>query len=185
MISKTSSFMLVAVALGAVAPVSATQDYAMNSSLTIEKPNPKADRLKQQAEALYGQKSTMRRAASLHEKEAALRSDTDPRRVEALIQAARLYTYAGEAEHGATLMEQAARWSLQRGDISRGAHALLDAAFMVLKTRDVPRAISLTREADLLALSPLLPAADRVAIVKRIDPSRALLTATAQDQGKE
>jgi hypothetical protein len=180
MMSKMNSWMLVAVALGAAAPVSATQDYAQESSVTIEKPNPKADRLKQQAEALYGQKSTMRRAASLHEKEAALRSDTDPRRVEALVQAARLYTYAGEAEHGANLMEQAARWSLKRGDISRGAHALLDAAFMALKTRNVPRAISLTKEADLLALSPLLPATDKAAIVKRIDPSRNLLTAAQQ-----
>jgi hypothetical protein len=139
--------------------------------------NVRADKFKQSAEALYGEPRRLRRAAELHEQEAALRSAADPLQVEALDRAARLYTYVGEPDKGHVLMEKAARLALRRGDVVRAAHAFIDAAFMALRIQDVKLANTLTKEADLLAMSPLLPPADKLATVKRIDPARAQLGA--------
>src|SRR5688500_9753526 len=93
-------------------------------------PNPVADRLQTEAEALYSQRGRMRKAATLHVKEAAVRSEADARQVDALVRAAQLYYYAGDALRGRELMEKAARSALQRGDVLRAAHAFLDAAFI-------------------------------------------------------
>ena len=139
--------------------------------------NVRADKFKQSAEALYSEPRRLRRAAELHEQEAALRSASDPLQVEALDRAARLYTYVGEPDKGSALMEKAARLALRRGDVGRAAHAYIDAAFMALRLQDVKLANSLTKEADLLAMSPLLQPAEKLAIVKRIDPARAQLGA--------
>jgi hypothetical protein len=139
--------------------------------------NVRAERLKEAAQALYEQPQRLHRAAELHEQEAALRSAVDPLQVEALDRAARLYAYAGEAERAQLLMARAARHALRRGDVARAAHAYVDAAFIALRMRDLRLAQEMTREADLLALSPLLPEAERQAIVKRIDPARAQLGA--------
>ncbi|MGH7468065.1 MAG: hypothetical protein ACRENP_08765 [Longimicrobiales bacterium] len=137
--------------------------------------NTRADRLKEAAEALYEQPHRLHRAAELHEQEASQRAVSDPQQVEALDRAARLYAYSGDAERAHVLMARAARLALRRGDVARAAHAYVDAAFMALRMRDVRLAQEMTREADLLALSPLLPEVERVAIVRRIDPARAQL----------
>ena len=134
-----------------------------------------ADRLRAEAEALYESPRKLKRAASLHEQEARLRSENDPRMVEALRQAGRLYTYAGNPARGRVLMQEAAEHALRRGDVLLAAHSYLDAAFLALRERDVERAMTLARNADLLALSPLLEASDRLGIVRRIDPARAQL----------
>lgn len=139
--------------------------------------NMRADQLKREAEALYEQPRRLHRAAELHEREAAQRTAADPRQVEALDRAARLFAYSGDVERGRTLMERAARQALKRGDVARAAHAFIDAAFITLREGNLRLAKDLTREADLLALSPLLPAAEKSAIVRRIDPARAQLGA--------
>jgi hypothetical protein len=139
--------------------------------------NVRAERLREAAEALYEQPHRFQRAAELHEREAAQRSSDDPRLVEALDRAARLYVYAGVADRAQLLMAQAARQALRRGDVARAAHAYVDAAFIALRMRDLRLANAMTKEADLLVLSPLLTEADRQAIVKRIDPARAQLGA--------
>lgn len=139
--------------------------------------NPEADRLKAEAQALYEEQGKLKKAAALHVKEAAVRSPADPALVDALDRAGRLYTYAGDPVRGQSLMEKAARAALGRGDVLRGAHKLLDAAFIAIAARDYERALSLTAEAQLLSLSPLLGMQDRTAIIRRIDPDRASLGA--------
>lgn len=135
--------------------------------------NLRAERLREAAEALYERPERLHRAAELHEQEAAARSMDDPRLVEALDRAARLYTYAGDVERGQMLMARAAKQALRCGDVARAAHAYVDAAFIALRMRDLRLANNMTREADLLLLSPLLADAERQAIMARIDPARA------------
>jgi hypothetical protein len=134
--------------------------------------NPKADRLREAAEALYEKPNAYRRAAVLHEKEAAARTAVDPKLPEALMQSARLYSYVGEAAKGRELFERSAYSSLQRGDVLRAAHAFVDAAFLSLRERNVEHSRELSRQAELLAASPLLTASQRAGILRRIDPAR-------------
>jgi hypothetical protein len=160
------------VVLGAVTLALASGRAVVGQELRAQDVNTRAEQLKQAAEALYAQPHRMRSAAALHEQEAAQRAAADPRRVEALERAARLYAYAGDAERARTVMERAARRALERGDVARAAHAFIDAAFFALKEGDRRLADELTREADLLATSPLLSAGEKAAIVRRIDPTR-------------
>ena len=139
--------------------------------ITVEA-NAKADRLRQAAEALYEQPKAYRRAALLHEKEAATRSALDPLQADALTQSARLYSYSGDIGKSRIVMERSAQSALQRGDVLRAAHTLLDAAFLSLRERDREHTKALTQQAELLSASPLLTAAQRAAILRRIDPAR-------------
>ena len=153
------------------------QDTRVRAVSVEPQTNMRAEQLRKEAEALYEQPRRLRRAAELHEREAAQRKDSDPRQAEALDRAARLYSYSGDAERGRMMMERAARSALKRGDVARAAHAFIDAAFIALREGDRRLADDLTQEADLLALSPLLPTAEKAAIVRRIDPARAQLSA--------
>ncbi|MGH7472020.1 MAG: hypothetical protein ACRENP_29055 [Longimicrobiales bacterium] len=155
----------------------AAQELRARAAGNEPQTNMRAEQLKQQAERFYDQLPDLRRAAELHEREAAQRTADDPRQVAALDRAARLYEYAGDVERGRTLMERAARMALKRGDVGRAAHAFIDAAFMALREGDRRLAGDLTREADLLTRSPVLPAAEKAAIIRRIDPTRAQLSA--------
>src|SRR5262245_54804376 len=153
----------------------AAQETGIQVAVVAPQKNGQDDRIKREAEALYSQPSRFYRAAKLHEQEAATRIVSDPLRVEALASAARLYTYSGQAQKGCTLMTKAARQALGRGDVARAAHAFIDAAFMAMREGDRQLVDDLTHEAAMLALSPLLSVADRVAIQRRIDPSRVQL----------
>src|SRR5688572_27389323 len=148
-------------------------------SVAVE-PNARADQLREEAKLYYSKVTTLRKAAVLHEREAAARVESDPLKFAALDLAARLYAYAGDPARGTALMEQAARGALTRGDVKRAAHALLDAAFLALKVRDGERARELTHQADLLALSPLLTPDEKLSIVQRINPARGDLGAAAR-----
>ena len=148
-------------------------------SVTVE-PNARADQLRKDAMRNYEKVSTLRKAAYLHEREAAARVESDPLKFEALDLAARLYAYSGDPARGTVLMEQAARGALTRGDVKRAAHAFLDAAFMALSAKDGERVAELVHQADLLALSPLLNEGEKVAIVQRINPARGNLGAVSR-----
>src|SRR5262245_61380700 len=127
-----------------------------------EIPNAAADRLRQRAESLYGVPAKLRDAAALHEREATLRGPSDPQAVDALEQAARFYTYAGDPSRGRAVMQKAADRALRSGEVLKAAHAYIDAAFMALREHDVERAYTLTNQADLISHSPHLVAADRL-----------------------
>jgi hypothetical protein len=138
-------------------------------------PNTVADELRTRAEALYAIPARLREAAALHEKEATVRSAADPLAVAALEQAARLHAYTGNPARGRVLMQRAAERALRSGEVLRAAHAYIDAAFLALREKDVDRAYTYTAQADLLARSRHLGEADRVGIIRRIDPARAQL----------
>jgi hypothetical protein len=140
--------------------------------LLVLEPNPKAEQLRRQAEAIYDKPGHYRRAAALHVREGQVRKVSDPQRSRAFSQAGRLYSYIGESSLARHYRESAARSALQRGDVGQGAHALLDAAFLAIRDRDVMTAQTLARQAELLAQSPLLSEEQRFAIVRRIDPAR-------------
>lgn len=162
---------MLALGLGAGAG-SAQEPIRSRLQQVVVVPNAKADALRRQAESLYDQPRRYRRAAGLHEREAQLRSPYDAERIKALAQAARLYSYLGDAARARELMQRSARSALQRGDVTRAAHAFLDAAFLAMRERDLNLGLDLARQAELLSESPLLSEADRNAILRRIDPAR-------------
>ena len=177
MIKKTARFLLIlAAALAAYVPGVKAQEVARLEPVVVVA-NAAADKVQKKAEALYENRKTLFQAAVLHEQEAAMRSDADPRKAVALDRAARLYTYSGNQTRALPLMEKSARTYLKRGDIAQAAHTFIDAAFLALAARDVSRAAKLTHEADMLLQSPLLATAAKMEIVKRIDPARATLGA--------
>jgi hypothetical protein len=163
-----------------IAASAEAQSSHMKLPAVAVEPNARADQLRDQARSHYSKVSTLRKAAVLHEREAAARVASDPLKFEALDLSARLYAYAGDPARGTVLMEQAARGALTLGDVKRAAHAFLDAAFLALKVRDAERARDLTHQADMLALSPLLNSDDKLAIVQRINPARGNLGAVAR-----
>ena len=156
------------------------QDTKTRLPSVVVEPNARADELRRDAMKHYDKVSTLRKAAALHEREAAARVESDPLKFEALDLAARLYSYSGDPGKGTLLMEQAARGALTRGDVKRAAHAYLDAAFMALSVKDGQKVGQLVHQADLLALSPLLNEGDKQAIVQRINPARGNLGAAAR-----
>jgi hypothetical protein len=85
-----------AVVLFSVTGVSAQEQIVAKLPSIQVLPNPAADKLQSEAEALYAVPGRLRKAASLHEQEAKSRSIADARRVEALARAAQLYFYAGD-----------------------------------------------------------------------------------------
>src|SRR5688572_21709400 len=147
------------------------------SGVDAQKTTVPANQLRASAEALYSQPKKAREAASLHEREATARAESDPLVVDALQRAAQLHAFAGDRVRARTVMRRAAEHALRQGDVLKSAHAYLDAAFFALEDGDVGRAFGLAKQADLLALSPLISTADRLAIVRRIDPARAQLGA--------
>ena len=158
------------IALGAGVSVTSAQAETRPARLPIIQVvgNETADRLRQQAVALYDKPTQLRRAALLHEREAAQRNPADPQLVEALDRAARLHSYKGDHARGRELMQKAARYALERGDVTRAAHAYVDAAFIALRDRDVASSKVLVERAERLASSPLLERAQKDAIARRV-----------------
>src|SRR5687768_2892646 len=78
MIQIAEIMLAMGVGMGAVAG----QDSRSKLPALVAIGNETAERLRRQAESLYGEQTQLRRAAQLHEREAAQRNPADPRLVE-------------------------------------------------------------------------------------------------------
>lgn len=109
------------------------------------------------------------RAASILVRFADLRPACDPARREALRLAARYYGYAGDYERAATTAFRAAEAGRLTGHVTEAAEAFLSAGAFALQAGDRACAANAARQAALLAESPLLAPAQRIAIRGRAD----------------
>ncbi len=127
-----------------------------------------ADSLHDAAAALVAA-GRWRDADRLHRRSAALRSPDDPRGFECLSEAAALAYYTRDRSAARRDMAHAAEHALTRGDLRAAALAYLDGAWIAQEQRNRREVWELGHRAEILAASPLLAAADRAAILRRID----------------
>ena len=129
----------------------------------------RADQLDQQAEEIertdWGQ---LRKAASLREQAAGLRTLADPKGVASLYWAARDRYYSDDRLAGRRLMEESAERAIAIGDVVGAATALTEAAYISAELKDVERTRRFANRARLLALSPVLTDAQRSELRARL-----------------
>jgi hypothetical protein len=161
----SASRLAVAGALFAILAVPATASAQYRLPALVS--SAKADSLHEAAAAMVTA-HRWRDAARLHRRSAELRAADDPLGFRCLTEAAAI-AYATRDRSGARAdMAKAAEHALARGDLRSAAMAYLDAAW-IAQEQNKPRQVwEHGHRAELLAASPLLPAADRAAIVQRI-----------------
>lgn len=132
-----------------------------------------ADRLAEQAYRLFSERRSWGKAARMLERSAGMRDASDPKRADALLEAARVYAHVGAHGDARRAFEGAAAAAAERGAVAVAAHALLDAAIVAAISGDGAAAAKLLQKAGLLADSPHLAAADRNGILRRVAPEPA------------
>jgi len=108
-------------------------------------------------------------AARLHRRSAQLRDADDPLGFRCLKEAAALEYATGDRSGARSAMAAAAGHALARGDLRAAALAYLDAAWIAQEQKNPRQVWELGHRAEMLADSPLLGAADRAAILQRIE----------------
>ena len=109
-----------------------------------------------------------RDAARLHRESAALRAPDDPLGFRCLSEAGAITYAVGDRSRARADLASAAEHALARGDLRSAALAYLDAAW-IAQEQEKPREVwEHGHRAEMLAASPLLAPADRMAIVQRI-----------------
>jgi hypothetical protein len=108
-------------------------------------------------------------AARLHRRSAQLRDADDPLGFRCLKDAAALEYATGDRSSARTDMAAAAGQALARGELREAALAYLDAAWIAQEQKNPRQVWELGHRAEMLADSPLLAAADREAILRRIE----------------
>ena len=108
-------------------------------------------------------------AARLHRRSAQLRDADDPLGFRCLKDAAALAYATGDRSGARADMATAAGQALARGDLREAALAYLDAAWIAQEQKNPRQVWELGHRAEMLADSPLLGAADRAAILRRIE----------------
>ena len=128
----------------------------------------RADSLHEAAVALVAA-HRWRDAARLHRRSAQLREADDPLGFRCLKEAAALEYAAGDRSGARADLAAAAGQALARGELRAAALAYLDAARIAQEQKNPRQVWELGHRAEMLADSPLLGAADRAAILQRIE----------------
>ena len=144
-------------------PAAATAQYHLPALVSAAR----ADSLHDAAVALVAA-HRWRDAAGLHRRSAALRGAEDPLGFRCLNEAAALAYATGDRSRARSDLAAAAGQALARGDLRAAALAYLDAAWIAQEQSNPRQVWELAHRAELLADSPLLGAADRAAILRRI-----------------
>ncbi|MEO7986753.1 MAG: hypothetical protein ABI766_09490 [Gemmatimonadales bacterium] len=162
--STTSRLRLAGVLLATLGlPAAATAQYQLPTVIS----SARADSLHEAAAALVTA-HRYRDAAQLHRRSAELRGAEDPLGFRCLNEAAALTYAAGDRSRARSDLTSAAGQALTRGDLRAAALAYLDAAWIAQEQGNARQVWELGHRAEMLADSPLLAAADREAIVRRI-----------------
>ena len=156
----TAGVLLAMLALPATAPA----QYRLPALVSVVQ----ADSLHDAAFTLAMTTNRWRDAARMHRHSARLRAPDDIQGFRCLSEAAAVSYAAGDHSGARNDMAAAAAHALARGDLRAAALAYLDAAWIAQEQKDPRRVWDLGRRAEMLAASPLLAAADRSAILRRI-----------------
>jgi hypothetical protein len=162
------TFQAVALVAGVASALFATPASARQAVGVLATVSPAAEALEREARALYEQPDRYERAAGLHLRAADLRAPGDPQRIHDLRQSGRLFYYAGSKPRALDIMQRAGDEALSNGDVLAAALALLDAASIAQELRRGDDVLRLVQRTELLLTSPLLPAADRELLTRRV-----------------
>lgn len=132
-----------------------------------------ADALRQAAIALYPSRDRAYEAAQLHELSALRLSRTDPRTIDALVDAAHLYGYASRPMQARRTMERAAKRALELRDYHKAAQAYVEAVFYAQESNNAYEVARLGKAALRLAQLDEVAPADRHEIAARVIVKRA------------
>jgi hypothetical protein len=146
------------------------QLHAQTRFVSLDMPSPPvaATEMEEQAHDLLLGGRGWERAAGLYIGAAELRGSGDPKSADNLRLAGYLQYYRGRAKAAVLSLTRAGEAFLALGDVERAAGALIDAAW-VADAADMPaEARELSERGRLLTQSPLLEAADRTALVRRL-----------------
>lgn len=158
-------------------PAAAVAQYQLPTLTT----SARADSLHDAAVALVAA-HRWRDAARLHRRSAQLRDADDPLGFRCLNEAAALAYATGDRSAARADLAAAAAQALARGELRSAALAYLDAAWIAQEQKNPRQVWELGHRAEMLADSPLLEAADRAAILRRIDrATEAMQTAMRKE----
>jgi hypothetical protein len=127
-----------------------------------------AEDLHEQAFELSLNQRNWGQAATLYIRSASAMPKGDPRAVQSLQLAGRLYYALNQPVEARRALEDAADAALMSGDVVTAAHTLLDAALIAEHQSRPADVIALSNRAEMLSRSSLLQAEQRDAIVSRI-----------------
>jgi hypothetical protein len=130
--------------------------------------NAEADRLERRAAALHDEPKRYGEGAVLYERAADLREAGDARKVDALLQASRLYYHAGRSQESVAVLDRAAEAAVATGDVVRAVSSMTDAAWVLAGEGRKAEAVTLVARARLLTNSPLLSESERVELRRRL-----------------
>jgi hypothetical protein len=130
--------------------------------------NAEADRLERRAAALHDEPTRYGEGAVLYERAAGLRQPDDPRKVDALFHASRLYYHAGRTQQSVAVLDRAAEAAVATGDVIRAVTLMTDAAWLLASEGRTSEASALVSRARLLTNSPLLNEPERNELRRRL-----------------
>jgi hypothetical protein len=128
----------------------------------------RARELRAAAEALFESPREWRKVARLMEASASMRPADDVEAYECLRYAANVRAALGEHRHSRRLLARAAEHALARGAVLDAADAYLAAAVSAAEQQKAGEATRYAEKVRLLAMSPLLSAAQSRALLERI-----------------
>jgi hypothetical protein len=152
-------------------PYTAAAQYRLPTITAVAK----ADSLHEAAEIMARTTHRWRDAASLHRQAAALRPADDSLGFRCLTVAGHLSFASNDLSRAQSDMVAAAEQARARGDIEKAAKAYTDAAWLAKERKNPGEVWTLGSQAEVLASSPLLSAAQRATILQRfVHPDRDL-----------
>jgi hypothetical protein len=160
-----ASIAIVAALVGTSMQVQAQSRFA---SLDVPPRPAAATEMEEQAHDLLLAGRAWERAAGLYIGAAELRGSADPRSADNLRLAGYLQYYRGRAKAAVVSLTQAGEAFLALGDVERAAGAFIDAAWVADEAAMPAEARELSERGRLLTQSPLLEAADRTALTRRL-----------------
>jgi hypothetical protein len=161
--TMTSLFLAAALPAMLGPPSVATAQYRLPEITAV----PKADSLHEAAMILGRSMNRWGDAARLHRHSAALRAADDSLGFRCLSMAAQLSYLRNDLSSARNGMAGAAAQALARGDILTAAGAYTDAAWLAQEQNRAGDVRKYSRQAEVLARSPLLTGAQRATILKR------------------
>lgn len=149
--------------------VGAQVDYAMSAPRGPEASVTRADKLKQEAESLFGTPKQWKKAQRLLIESAEIRDATDEDAYTCYMMAGRLAAVLGDNDAAHEALESAAEHALARGALVDAASAFIDAAHAAARAGNRDAVEELVERASLLASAPRLTDQERAAIRHRLD----------------
>jgi hypothetical protein len=164
------AFLAILAALAGAPTQARAQQRAQGAFVSPDVPTgpPAAQELERRATVLLSAGHDWDQAAGLFRRAAELRGGGDLESADNLRLAGYLEFYRGRSKAAVTSLTRAGETFLALGDVERAAQVFIDAAWVAVQAKMPLDARSLSERGRLLTQSPLLGAANRTALVRRL-----------------